>query len=165
MIARLQAERESAFARLLAEPPVSVLYALRDLRAHGLRLAVLSNTDGSEVAAWQSSPFPDLVDVSVFSHQIGYVKPDGRAYHATAAALHLPAESCAFVGDGNSDELSGAAAVGMRPYCAAWFLRQHVGFLGNDVVLRRARAFPVLASPQDLVSALAQKGTGADTAA
>ena len=53
-------------------------------------------------------------------------------------------------GDGNSDELRGAAQVGMLPFCAAWFLRQHTDLLGEDIVMRRAAGYPVLYHPSEV---------------
>ena len=37
------------------------------------------------------------------------------------------------------------------PVCAAWFLRQHTDLLGDDIVMRRAAGYPVLAHPSELV--------------
>ena len=49
-----------------------------------------------------------------------------------------------------SDELQGAAQVGMSPFCAAWFLRQHIDLLGEDIVMRRAAGYPALYHPSEL---------------
>ncbi|GAB3432313.1 hypothetical protein [Flindersiella endophytica] len=59
-------------------------------------------------------------------------------------------EQMVFVGDGGRDELQGAAAVGMTPYCARWVLDRWPAW-------RRSRTdqsnqdFPQLTDPGDLV--------------
>ena len=45
----------------------------------------------------------------------GLKKPDPRIYNMSAEQLSVKPESCLYVGDGSSQELSGAQAVGMHP--------------------------------------------------
>jgi putative hydrolase of the HAD superfamily len=54
-----------------------------------------------------------LVDVLVFSSEVGLRKPDPRIYLLACRGLGVAPTDCVFVGDGNHRELSGAAAVGM----------------------------------------------------
>ena len=86
----------------------------------------------------------------MFSHAIGMVKPDPHIYQHTCKNLGVAPSDCIFIGDGNSDELRGAAQVGMLPFCAAWFLRQHTDLLGADIVMRRAVGYPVLYHPSEV---------------
>jgi FMN phosphatase YigB (HAD superfamily) len=53
------------------------------------------------------------VDATIFSYEVGYRKPDSRIYRHALAALDVPAADAIFVGDGGSDEHSGARALGM----------------------------------------------------
>ena len=52
---------------------------------------------------------------AVFSFVTGHRKPDPATYEACCAALDVAPQECLYVGDGGSDELAGAARVGMTP--------------------------------------------------
>ncbi|MDE0323669.1 MAG: HAD-IA family hydrolase [Candidatus Poribacteria bacterium] len=79
------------------------------------------------------------------------VKPDPHIYQRACKNLDVASSDCIFIGDGNSEELRGAAQVGMSPFCAAWFLRQHTDLLGEDIVAQRAAGYPILHHPSELV--------------
>jgi putative hydrolase of the HAD superfamily len=49
-----------------------------------------------------------------FPNFAGCAKPEAEIYHACLQSLGLGASDCIFVGDGGSDELAGAKAVGLR---------------------------------------------------
>jgi len=55
------------------------------------------------------------MDVSVFSCAVGVRKPDPKIYTAVCTRLGVEAAACIYVGDGSSEELYGAAQVGMYP--------------------------------------------------
>ena len=78
------------------------------------------------------------------------VKPNSHIYQHACKNLGVAPSDCIFIGDGNSDELRGAAQVGMLPFCAAWFLHQHTDVLGEDIVMRRAAGYPALYHPSEL---------------
>jgi gamma-glutamylaminecyclotransferase len=94
--------------------PAANVAMLRRLRKAGLKLALLSNADLLEIAAFRGSALAGLFDVEVFSCDAGCAKPEAAIYHACLDALRLAASDCVFVGDGGSDELAGAKAVGLR---------------------------------------------------
>ncbi|HEX5627201.1 MAG TPA: HAD family hydrolase, partial [Actinomycetota bacterium] len=54
-------------------------------------------------------------DIEVFSCDVGLRKPDPEIYLLAAERLDVRPGGCLYVGDGSYHELSGAAAVGMRP--------------------------------------------------
>lgn len=92
-----------------ANPSPSVIQTLRELRQRGCRLGVLSNCDERESKMWATSPLASLVDATAFSCDTGVLKPAPEAYDAILAELGTKsAEHCAYVGDGESDELPGA---------------------------------------------------------
>ena len=105
--------RTQRFRDSLWHVPEENLSALRDLRAAGLRLGLISNADAMEVAAWSGSPLDGLFDIEVFSCKVGWVKPERQIYEHCLRALKLSAQECLFVGDGGSNELAGASDVGM----------------------------------------------------
>jgi putative hydrolase of the HAD superfamily len=65
-------------------------------------------------AMWRASPLGGLVDVEVFSCEVGLRKPDPGIYLAATGRLGVDPTGCLYVGDGAYRELTGAAAVGMR---------------------------------------------------
>lgn len=95
-------------------PIDGALEAITDLRARGVRLGLISNCSGDVVELWEESPFGGLFDAVVLSASVGICKPDERIYRIALDRLGVEADEALFVGDGHSDELAGAEAVGMR---------------------------------------------------
>ena len=149
-IKTLNEHRQSAFSAHLRCIELEILNMLNEITSSGIRLGLISNTDGSEVLDWASSPLVPFFEVTIFSHAVGMVKPDPHIYQHACKNLDVALSDCIFIGDGNSDELRGAAQVGMLPFCAAWFLRQHTDLLGEDIVMQRAAGHPVLSDPSEL---------------
>lgn len=89
--------------------------ALTSLVAGGVPLVLLSNATLDVPALWASSALASYFTASVFSCEIGTMKPDPKAYHAACSAIAVEPRSCLFVGDGNDGELGGAAASGLTP--------------------------------------------------
>ena len=150
-IKTLAERRQSAFTAHLRCIESEILNMLNEITTSGIRIGLISNTDGSEVLNWANSPLSDFFETPIFSHAVGMVKPDPHIYQHACKNLGVSPSDCIFIGDGNSDELRGAAQVGMSPFCAAWFLRQHTDLLGEDIVMRRAAGYPVLYHPSELV--------------
>jgi putative hydrolase of the HAD superfamily len=88
---------------------------LARLRADGYPLGLISMCAPDAPAMWRASPLEGTVDVEVFSCDVGLRKPDPEIYRLATERLGVAAEVCLYVGDGSYRELSGAAAVGMRP--------------------------------------------------
>ena len=148
-IKTLAERRHSAFAGHLRHVEPEILDMLNEITTSGIRLGLISNTDGSEILNWANSPLSDFFEVTIFSHVVGMVKPDPDIYQHACKNLGVAPSDCIFIGDGNSDELRGAARVGMLPFCAAWFLCQHTDLLGEDIVMRRATDYPALYHPSE----------------
>jgi putative hydrolase of the HAD superfamily len=91
----------------------AILAALHGLRAAGIRTAIVSDAGADDVESWPRSPLRGLIDVTIFSYQVGYRKPDPRIYRHALSALDVAAEAALFIGDGGSDEHNGARAVGL----------------------------------------------------
>ena len=151
-IQTLAERRHSAFTAHLRRIEPEILDMLNEITTLGIRIGLISNTDGSEVLDWANSPLSSFFEVTVFSHMVGMAKPDPHIYQHACKHLGVVPSDCIFIGDGNSDELRGAAQVGMLPFCAAWFLRQHTDLLGEDIVMRRAAGYPVLYHPSELTA-------------
>jgi putative hydrolase of the HAD superfamily len=76
-------------------------------------LGLISNADVMEVATWSESPLAGLFDAEVFSCVAGCVKPEPEIFHQCLRQLRLTPGECLYVGDGGSDELTGAKNIGM----------------------------------------------------
>ena len=149
-IKTLTERRRFAGAAHLHRIEPDILNMLNEITTSGVRLGLISNTEGSGVLDWANTPLARFFEVTVFSNLVGMVKPDPHIYQHACKNLGVAPSDCIFIGDGNSDELRGAAQVGMLPFCAAWFLRQHTDVLGEDIVTRRAAGYPVLYHPSEL---------------
>ena len=91
--------------------------ALRELRAAGLRIVVVSNWDHSLHERLQETGLADLVDGALASAEVGSAKPDGAIF---AAALELAGTGDAWhVGDTVEADVQGALNAGLRPVLIA----------------------------------------------
>jgi putative hydrolase of the HAD superfamily len=87
---------------------------LRQLRARGYRVGLLTNCTSEIPRLWPRSPLAPLTDATVFSCAEGLRKPDLAIYELAAARLGAQTNDCVFVGDGADSELDGASAAGMH---------------------------------------------------
>ncbi len=90
----------------------STLSAIRD---RGMKVALVSNCSPETPRIWEGLPLKPFFDATFFSSSAGVTKPDRRIYEMALRSLTLNGTDCLYVGDGESDELTGAAAVGMDP--------------------------------------------------
>jgi putative hydrolase of the HAD superfamily len=114
VVRRAVDHRVRRFRQTLERVPAKNVEALKRLRAAGFRLGLVSNADAMEVAAWLDTPLAGLFDAEVFSCHAGCAKPDPEIFQRCLDALGLPASECVFAGDGGSNELEAARALGMK---------------------------------------------------
>jgi putative hydrolase of the HAD superfamily len=96
-------------------PRPGALEVLAQLRSAGYPLALVSMCAPDTPAMWRSSALAGTVEVEVFSCEVALRKPDAAIYLRACEGLGVEPSECLYVGDGSYRELSGAAAVGMRP--------------------------------------------------
>lgn len=97
----------------LGTPNEELLTYVRGLRGR-CRLGILSNSFvGAREREAAAYGFEALVEVIVYSHEIGVGKPDRRAYDAVCDSLGVRAEDCLFVDD-VAVNVEAAREVGMR---------------------------------------------------
>ena len=60
-------------------------------------------------------PFATSIDVAVFSCMVKMQKPAPGIYQIAAERLEVSPEECLYIGDGDSNELTGAFQIGMYP--------------------------------------------------
>lgn len=107
------AQREDAMWRTRVELIEGAYSLLARLRATGMKVAVVSNGPVAMRSLRDHLGLGSLVDVTLFSHAVGVLKPDPGIYSRALDDLGLAASCCVYVGDGNDHELDGARAVGL----------------------------------------------------
>jgi HAD superfamily hydrolase (TIGR01549 family) len=112
-LARATAERMRGFARLL-QPRADALETLAALADAGYRLGLVSDCSCETVELWDDLPYARYIAQPVFSCSFGARKPTAGIYREACRRLGVEPVDCAFVGDGGSQELTGARAVGMH---------------------------------------------------
>jgi putative hydrolase of the HAD superfamily len=105
-----------AFCRSTLESCGPLLPQLDALLGAGIRLAVVSDCSEETARLWSASLLGQRIKATAFSCVVGTCKPDPRMYRLALQQLGLPADRCAFVGDGGSRELTGATEVGLTAY-------------------------------------------------
>lgn len=113
------AEIRSAAYRRTARPRPETVPVLTALRDKGFPIGLVSDCSMELVELWPTFPFAPLVTAAVFSALVGRRKPDPVLYQLASDGVGVPPEDCLFVGDGGSNELTGAAKAGMRPVLIA----------------------------------------------
>jgi putative hydrolase of the HAD superfamily len=103
-----------AFFRRTLQPRRETVGVLQALRARGLKLGLVSDCSCEAPLVWPTTRLAPLIDVAVFSCEVGCHKPNPKIYRAATEPLAVPARRCLYVGDGGSQELSGAQQVGMN---------------------------------------------------
>lgn len=88
--------------------------ALLRLRAAGIRLGIVSNSDGRVESALEAAGLRDCFEVVVDSTLAGVEKPDPAIFHAALGALGVPARDALYVGDLYEVDVLGARAAGMN---------------------------------------------------
>ena len=128
----------------------ALLVVLRSIRSRGIHVGIISNCASEEVTAWDRCPIAPLVDVAIFSCDVGYLKPQRAIYGLACAELQAAPNECLFVGDGGSNELTGADAAGLSSYWATWFLDRWPDWKQEGEDRKRSHTYPRLSSFDDL---------------
>ncbi len=103
--------REVYFDALHPNEPMIEL--MRELKAEGRRMAMLTNNVREWEPVWRSMlPVDEIFETVVDSGFVGVRKPEARIYELTLERLGLPAEACLFIDD-LEPNIEGARAAGM----------------------------------------------------
>jgi len=102
-----------SFTEHALEPKPDALEVLSRLHQAGLRIGLISDCSADVPQVWPRSVLSRHIDAPVFSCSVHLVKPNPRIYLHALRALALQPSQCVYVGDGNSQELTGARNVGM----------------------------------------------------
>ncbi len=88
---------------------------LNALRRIGYAIGLVSDCSSEVPLFWAKTPLAPLIDVAIFSCAVGFKKPDPRIYRLAIKQLGVAPERCLYIGDGGSQELTGAQSAGMVP--------------------------------------------------
>lgn len=120
---------------LFANEPMIAFMA--SLRAHGLRMALLTNNVREWELRWRAlAPIDEIFELVIDSAFVGVRKPDPEIYELAVAGLGLRADECLFVDDVEVN-CEGAVAAGM----------QAVVFRDNEQAIAEMRAALGAAAP------------------
>lgn len=112
--ANKRARLMDAYTALAAFPDVKP--GLQQLKAMGLRLAVLSNGEPKMLeSAVRNAGIADLLDAVISADEVKVFKPSPRVYDLAATRLNIPKSSIGFVSSNNWD-VSGAGSVGLTTF-------------------------------------------------
>jgi len=95
------------------DPNESMIELMRELKASGYRMGMLTNNVREWEPLWRSMlPVDEIFEFVVDSGFVGVRKPEGRIYEMVIERLSLPAEACLFIDDVEVN-ISGAHRAGM----------------------------------------------------
>jgi len=81
-------------------PNEEMIALMRDLKADGLRMAMLTNNVREWEPLWRAMlPVDEIFETVVDSAFVGCRKPEARIYELTLERIGMPAEACLFIDD------------------------------------------------------------------
>jgi putative hydrolase of the HAD superfamily len=95
--------------------PAEVAESLRRVRAHGFRIAIVTNGEHrAQTAKISSAALADLVDVICISGTEGVAKPAAEFFELAASRCGEPLEGAWMIGDNPETDIGGAHRLGLR---------------------------------------------------
>lgn len=133
----LAVDSPSAAEEWMAERGVvdlEMLIEVDKLRSSGVVVAVLTNGTDTIPAEMKELKLVDRFDAIFSTSQIGYAKPDRRAFEHVCKALEVD-PALVFFTDDSESKLAGAIELGMtaRQFVGVDTFRQHLGEFGLSV--------------------------------
>jgi HAD superfamily hydrolase (TIGR01549 family) len=94
--------------------PDGLAAAVVELRAHGVPVAVVSNSEGQLQELFDKLGLGGVFDLVIDSHHVGVEKPDPRIFALALEQLGVAAGDALHLGDTFATDVVGARAAGMR---------------------------------------------------
>ena len=88
---------------------------ITSLKSVGYKIGLISDCSIETPKIWPDTVFAPLFDVTIFSCVVGIKKPNPLIYLKAIEQLGVVPQECLYIGDGESQELTGALRVGMNP--------------------------------------------------
>ena len=102
------------FTRRMFKPRPDTIETLIQFKEVGCKIGLVSDCSSEVPDLWPNTPFISLVDAPIFSCAVGFTKPDPRIYRLVCKRLAVVPRDCLYIGDGGSNELTGASQMGMH---------------------------------------------------
>jgi putative hydrolase of the HAD superfamily len=116
VIERAAALRREQFRAVLTAPRAETASLLATIRARGFRVGLISDCSAETPELWPELSWALPIEAPVFSCSEGRRKPDSDLYRLALTRLDLDPSECIYIGDGGSQELSGAEALGIAAF-------------------------------------------------
>lgn len=111
--------------------PADLPTPLRALRARGVPVVVVSNSEGRLPGLFERLGIGDCFDAVVDSHDVGFEKPDPRIFEVALRIANVTPDRALHLGDTVATDIEGARAAGVR--CALVDVFGHYEGLLEDV--------------------------------
>ncbi len=111
---KLLIARENRMKMALQNVSENIINVLKVLKSKNIKIGLISNADMIDCKYWKQSSLAPFFDDTIFSCNVGLLKPNEHIYELAMQHLGVLPNECLFVGDGGSKELYGAKAVGMK---------------------------------------------------
>jgi putative hydrolase of the HAD superfamily len=111
VVGELAARHEKVSLWTYTKPWVSV--ALETLKSRGIRMSVISNSDGRVYSQLEACGVTPYMEAVFDSEIVGVEKPDPRLFRHALDKLGLAAEECLYVGDNYCIDVVGANRAGI----------------------------------------------------
>jgi len=99
--------------RKALNPKNGAVDLLKSLKGFGYKIGLITNCSTEVPLFWKNIEFSHFFDVTIFSASVGMKKPDPQIYILACEQLGVEPNECLYIGDGDSNELSGASQLGM----------------------------------------------------
>lgn len=139
------ATKEDCFRHLHPE----ILPMLEQLKEKGWKVGLINNCFSEEADVIRKSILFPYFDAVYLSYEQGVQKPDEEIYRRCMERLEVTPEECLYIGDGGSNELEAATAIGMKAVQAAWYLQN-----GTLQPTGRKDEFVQMEKPMDVLAYL-----------
>ena len=100
--------------QLLSAPRQDAAETISRIKASGLSVGLITNAGVELPDLWPQSDLAPLIGEAVISCAVRMTKPDPPIYRLVCDHLSVQPQECLYVGDGGSNELTGAEQVGMQ---------------------------------------------------
>ena len=111
--ARLESDYHRVYPEYVRPPAAETLAALRDLRAQGWRVGVVTNGAPSQEAKMRHAGLVDCLDGWAISDVVGVRKPNPAIFRAAAERCAGTLDGAWVVGDHGPADIAGASALGL----------------------------------------------------
>lgn len=97
------------------KPRPYALELLSYLKENQYRTGLITDCGAEVPKLYKDMSLAPLIDAAVFSCLVHMQKPDPGIYRLAVEQLEVRPEDCLYIGDGDSNELTGALRAGMQP--------------------------------------------------